>query len=239
MKAEWIINQDVLNNISKVIQNNIHKTIVQERIKKNIEKQDIDLSYANIWKTLVGCEITTQQKSGLGSHVDVFLKSNNQVLDYEKCKHLKASTISKELREGHLGKNKRIGSYLARIINLLEDGEWNTLCYNLETLKREHTQQDEIIVVEYLRSGRYPGLGLKQSRNFIQWLGLSEYEIPIDSRELKVLKECKCNFVPGASALQDEVTYLFLERGIQKACELLDIKPCILDACFFASFEEE
>ncbi len=240
MKAEWIIDQDVLNNISKVIQNNIHKAIVQKRINTNIKKQGIDLSQSNIWKKIVGCEITTQQKSGFGSPVDLFLKSsNNPVLDYDKCKKLQEQDISEELSNGHLRNNKRIASFLIRIINLLESGEWNILIEKLESLNKDHTKQEEIQVVQYLHSGLYPGLGLKQSRNFIQWLGLSVFEIPIDSRELKVLKKCKFNFVPGASALQDEVTYLFLESGIQKACELLDIKPCILDACFFASFEKE
>lgn len=239
MKAEWIINNEVLSNIKKIIDDNSNRPFAKDRYKKNIEKVGIDLSRNTIWKVLVGCEITTQQKSGPGSPVDRFLKSNNVVLTYDNCKLLDTNTIASELRKNSLRNNKRIAKFLTEIINNLENGEWVILLENLNKLIKKHNIEDEVIVAKYLHSGRFKGLGLKQSRNFLQWLGLTEYEIPIDSRELKVLKKCKCNFVPGASALSDETTYLFLEKGIQRVCEELNIKPCILDACFFASFDKE
>ncbi len=238
MKAEWTIDKKVLQNIQTVIENNNEKQFVKERIRKNVEKQDIDLSRNTIWKVLVGCEITTQQKSGAGSPVDNFLKSDNIVLSYEDCINLSTEEIARELSKNHLRNNIRIANFLKEIINNLENGEWEVLLKKLNSLIQEHTIQDEIDVATYLCSDLYKGIGLKQSRNFLQWLGLTEYEIPIDSRELKMLKKCKFNFVPGASALQDEVTYLFLEKGIQVACEQLNIKPCVLDACFFANFEK-
>ena len=84
---------------------------------------------------------------------------------------------------------------------------------------------------------KYPGLGQKQSRNFIQWLGLSKYEIPIDSRTLKKLKEFGCNFVPSGSSLTDKTIYLFVQDCLIQISEKLDIYPCELDACIFSSFD--
>ena len=106
MKAEWIINNEVLSNIKKIIDDNSNRPFVKDRYKKNIEKVGIDLSRNTIWK--VGCEITTQQKSGPGSPVDRFLKSNNVVLTYDNCKLLDTNTIASELRKNSLRNNKRI-----------------------------------------------------------------------------------------------------------------------------------
>ena len=146
MKAEWTIDKKVLQNIQTVIDNNIEKQFVKERIRKNVEKQDIDLSRNTIWKVLVGCEITTQQKSGAGSPVDNFLKSNNIVLFYEKCINLSTNEISNELSKNHLRNNIRIANFLKEIINNFENGEWEVLLKKLNSLIQEHTIQDEIDV---------------------------------------------------------------------------------------------
>ena len=238
MKAEWSIDKGILQNIQKVIDDNIEKPFVQERKKKNVEKKGIELSKNIIWKALVGCEITTQQKSGNDSFVYEFLKSISFVLSYDDCKESTVQSIADELSRNYLRNNVRVASFLKEITDNLENGGWEELIKNLEFLRNEHTVQDEIHVASFC-SNSYKGIGLKQSRNFLQWLGLTEYEIPIDSRVLKMLKKCQVNFVPGASALQDEATYLYLEKGIQSVCEELKIKPCVLDACFFANFEKD
>lgn len=193
MKAEWIIDEEVLNNIKKVIDKNSNRKFVKERYKKNVKKIGIDLSKNTIWKVLIGCEITTQQKSGPGSFVDKFLKSNNAILTYDKCKSFDKNTIANELSKNSLRNNKRIAEFLTEIIYNLENGEWSILLEKLNNLKKEHNIEDEINVAGYLHSGKFKGLGLKQSRNFLQWLGLTEYEIPIDSRELKVLRKCRAS----------------------------------------------
>lgn len=97
-----------------------------------------------------------------------------------------------------------MASNLTNIFNFLEMGEWDVLIDHLQTIERNTTKGKELKVVQYLRSEKYPGIGPKQSRNFIQWVGLSRYEVPLDSRVLKKLKELGCSFVPSSSALSDE-----------------------------------
>ena len=237
MKSIWVIDETVLMRIKAIIDANINSDISQERINKNIKKNNIDITQNTVWKILIGCEITTQQKSGKGSVTDRFLKSNSKLLDYDFCKKQNESFISTELQKAGLRRYEKISEWLFIIIQEWERGEWKILSEKLSSLKVKHTKNDEKEVVSYLMSGKYKGLGLKQSRNFLQWLGLTEYEIPIDSRAIKVLKKCGCNFVPGVSALQDKVTYEYLEEGMQLISEKLNIKPCILDACFFESLE--
>lgn len=59
MKSVWIIDDDVFNKIKKIVDENIDSEIAKERINKNINKIGIDISKNNVWKVLIGCEITT------------------------------------------------------------------------------------------------------------------------------------------------------------------------------------
>jgi thermostable 8-oxoguanine DNA glycosylase len=127
---------------------------------------------------------------------------------------------------------------LSQIFNTLEQGEWRILLGQLRSLEKGGTREEEIAVVDYLiGSKKFPGLGQKQSRNFIQWLGLSRYEIPLDSRVLKKMKEFGVSFVPQGLALSDKAVYLFIEDGLQQISRQLGVFPCELDACIFASFD--
>ena len=59
MKSVWIIDDDVFNKIKKIVDENINSEIAKERMNKNINKIGIDISKNNVWKVLIGCEITT------------------------------------------------------------------------------------------------------------------------------------------------------------------------------------
>jgi hypothetical protein len=235
MKSIWTIDNTVLENIRKVIIDNIDSKLAKERKSKNIEKKGIDLSKNNVWKILVGCEITSRQKSGENSPTDQLLKSGSKLFDFNYCKN-NHNFIIEELKKFNLRRYNTIAEWLILIIKEWELGEWDILQKKLTLLKKDHSKEDEKQIIDYLRSGKYKGLGLKQSRNFLQWLGLSIYEIPIDSRVIKVLENCGCNFIPGPKALQDDATYEYLENGLQMISEELQILPCELDACFFHEF---
>ena len=83
------------------------------------------------------------------------------------------------------------------------------------------------------------GFGPKQSRNLWQSLGLTRYEIPIDSRIVKWLNYNEFPFTLSASGLSDENYYQFIMDSIQKWCLEADIIPCVLDGAIFSSYDEE
>jgi thermostable 8-oxoguanine DNA glycosylase len=145
--------------------------------------------------------------------------------------------LQRELTKAGLRRAPTIASNLAAIWTLLEEGEWNALLAHLETLRTYPTILKERAVIKYLLADKYPGLGQKQSRNFIQWIGVSRYEVPLDSRVLKKMREFGASFVPSGTALTDEVVYLFVQDCLQHVSRALDIYPCMLDACIFASFD--
>ncbi len=80
---------------------------------------------------------------------------------------------------------------------------------------------------------KFSGFGPKQSRNFLQWLGLTRYEIPIGSRVVKWLKDFGFPGALSADALSDKDYYHFVSDGIQELCRASDIYPCLLDAAIF------
>jgi hypothetical protein len=85
---------------------------------------------------------------------------------------------------------------------------------------------------------KFKGFGPKQSRNLLQGLGLSRFEIPIDSRITKWLNAIGFPLKLTANALQDRNYYNFVSDGFQKLCEACEIMPCVLDAAIFSSFDE-
>ena len=215
MKVEWTITDDFIKAFKDLMSKNKDSDVVRERKQKNIERK-----------------------------AEALLESNSFVVDYKKIRSKSEDEIRQELQKNGLRRNEKIASYLLSIIQALENGEWKNLEEKLNYLKDHDTPKTEKETVNYIlqaKNGKekiYEGLGLKQSRNFLLWLGLTQYEIPIDSRCLKVLASCGAGFVPTASALQDPVTYAFLEEGIQLASKKLGIKPCIFDAYCFVSPEE-
>ncbi|MBA5686335.1 hypothetical protein [Rugamonas apoptosis] len=242
MKAFWeIANEDVLR-WTDFVQENKNKALPRARRRRNVKRINLDISKQAIWGALVGCQVTTQQKSGPGSKVAKFLDSESPVLDLRACiaeKNLEPM-ISTACKKAGLRRNDTIANNLVCILENLESGEWEPLLSALETIRTHTTLKKEQEVVSYiLRGGKFPGLGQKQARNFIQWLGLSRYEIPLDSRVLKKMKQLGASFVPKGAALVDETVYLFVQSSLQQLSEKLGLYPCELDACIFASFDVE
>ena len=211
---------------------------VLDRKKRNISRKKVDLSKERLWFVHVGCQVTTQQRSGPKSLVSKFLKSDSVILSYETC--INSSDIEQliqtELSKAGLRRSSIIAKNLDNILSMLERGGWGELIEKLETIEKNTTKKKEQIVAKYI-ANQFAGLGPKQSRNYIQWLGLARYEIPVDSRITKTMKKLGCSFVPKASALNDETVYLLVQDGLQQVAKKLGIFPCILDACVFSSFD--
>jgi thermostable 8-oxoguanine DNA glycosylase len=81
------------------------------------------------------------------------------------------------------------------------------------------------------------GFGPKQSRNLLQSLGLTRYEIPIDSRITKWLNAFGFPVKLTADALSNREYYNFIGDGFQALCARAEIYPCVLDAAIFSSFD--
>ena len=255
MKPTWEIEAATIQRWREFVNAHIDNQPVKDRRRRNVDRVGIKLSKANLWVAFVSCQVTTQQRSGPESSVSRFMQSNSPALKYQVCRQTKSiqTLLEREFAAAGLRRGPTMASNLGRILELLESGEWKVLLQHLRTLKKNTTKGKEVKVAKYMqsrkhpglepkgskKSRKFPGLGPKQSRNFIQRIGLSRFEIPLDSRIFKKLKELGCAFVPRAIALSDETVYLFMESGLQQIAQALDIYPCELDACIFSSFDEK
>lgn len=128
-----------------------------------------------------------------------------------------------------------------------EDLEYNYLFLNhgnnrdqllaqVNLLTSPQSREVERQVARHLQS-LLKGFGPKQSRNLLQALGLTRYEIPIDSRIASWLKDFGFPMRLSATTLSDVYYYEFVLDAIQALCVAAKIYPCVLDAAIFASFD--
>jgi thermostable 8-oxoguanine DNA glycosylase len=81
------------------------------------------------------------------------------------------------------------------------------------------------------------GIGPKQSRNLLQGIGVTKYEIPVDSRITKWLNQNLLKHHLSAIPLADKTYYDMVSDGIQLLCKKSNLYPCMLDAAIFTSFD--
>ncbi len=209
---------------------------VRLRIDRNLRRKRPVVRREAVWKSLVVCLTTTQQHSGPGSVVDRFEQTHPFPLAYGVCRKKRnlRSFASVKLKAGGLRRHQKIGEEVEKAFRLLEAGFWDELMTALRGLSKKANRERERQVAELI-AGRLPGFGPKQSRNLIQALGLSRYEIPIDSRVTKWLNRYGFPFPVSATALADAGYYGFVLDCFQAVCKQARILPCVLDAAIFAA----
>ena len=106
----------------------------------------------------------------------------------------------------------------------------------LEQVRQDSCPETERQAVRFIDE-HFQGFGPKQSRNLLQGLKLSRFEIPIDSRITKWLNDFGFPVKLTASALSDQNYFEFVSDGFQRLAEACGIPPCVLDAAIFSSFD--
>ncbi len=75
MKLTWKIEKADILNVNSFFEKNKNNAFVQKRIGRNINKQHLEISKSSIFKTMVSCLLTTQQRSGPDSAVTKFINT--------------------------------------------------------------------------------------------------------------------------------------------------------------------
>lgn len=247
MEFQWIITTEDTKLLNNFVNKHKENNFVKNRIKRNLSDNPPIFSKEEFWKWVVACLLTTQQRSGPNSKISKFLITNPFPLNYNLCKE--SNNIQNDSYEiltkfGGIRRTNRISEEIKSNLDLLENGGWNKVIEisnkltearkqkpNLENIKIERTA---CLLVQNLK-----GIGPKQSRNLWQALGLTRYEIPIDSRIIRWLNNNGFPFTLSSSGLSDENYYQLLMDGIQKWCLESNIFPCVLDGAIFSSYDEE
>jgi hypothetical protein len=186
------------------------------------------------------CLLTSQQRSGPNSPVGQFLFQKPFPVIFETI--LANRQIENFIKE--ILKQNGLTRFISKIsqafeinIKKLQANNWEIIDTFKEKLDGQQTKMVEREIADYL-DDLLKGFGPKQSRNFLQGLGLTKYEIPIDSRITNWLNDFGFPITLTSTPLQDKGYYHFVSDGIQSLCNQADIYPCILDAVIFSSFDD-
>ncbi len=248
MKINWIIEEKDIRHIKEFVDSQSGKSFVKKRIAKNVNGPIPDFNRDIFWNTMISCLLTTQQRSGPESFVTKFININPFPLNLNKCAeqtNLKKFVEDTITSFGGLRRAKTIGDEAFHNFEWLKNGGWQEIESNAKVLVEKRSQKlqfgDKYIERKVVKIAidNLKGFGPKQSRNLWQSLGLTRFEIPIDSRITKWFNKNEFPVRLSAGALSDENYYIFVMNGIQEACKASDIHPCVLDAAIFASFDQE
>ena len=240
MKLTWQVEDEDVAKVKSFLDRYRDDPFVQARINRNLAAEKPTVTRSEVWWALVMCRMTSQQRSGPRSPVSRFLSAHPFPVSLDLCQG--QEDVEGFIRGvlsawGGLRFTTKAASDIARNLSHLEDGGWETWLDRLDSLRAPHESRCDRIVAEMLAEA-FHGLGPKQSRNLLQSLGLSLWEIPIDSRVTQWLNHFGFPIRLTSGALGDRAYYEFVSEGFQELCKASDVYPCVLDAAIFASFDK-
>jgi hypothetical protein len=241
MELLWQIEDSDIQKMKLFYDAQKNNAFVINRIERNVKRVLPEFSKEIFWKAMISCLITTQQRAGPDSAVTRFICANPFPLHYALC--MGADRLDKLVEDtitnfGGLRRGKTIGEEVQYNYSWLEDKGWNIIYGIVDDLKDNQNIEKERQAAETIAES-LKGFGPKQSRNLLQSLGITKYEIPVDSRITKWLTDFGFPVRLSATALSDRNYYNFVLDGFQRLCEACEIYPCVMDAIIFSSFDEE
>ncbi len=241
MRLLWEIEDSDVLEVKAFYDERKNNDFVRSRREVNVEGDPPKFTRASFWKQMVGCLLTTQQRSGPTSAISRFSDTYPFPLNYTECKRQRRlkSFVQRTLADfGGIRRSSRLAEEIVYNFHWLEsEGGWHEVEEQIESLRGNRTQKAEIKVADFI-DDNLKGFGPKQSRNLLQGLGLTKYEIPIDSRITRWLNDFGFPIGLSAVALADRNYYRFVSEGLRELCEASNIYPCLLDAAIFSSYDE-
>ena len=241
MKNLWLIDEADVQKVKQFVALHFFNYFVQRREERNVQHQRPEPTIDIFWKWMVSCLLTTQQRSGPNSAISKFCAIRPFPLDFDTCSSQNnlSSFVAKTLTDfGGIRRTETIGSELDANIRLFNSNNWTEIEKQLKPLLGDATPEQERAVAAFLRN-RLKGFGPKQSRNLLQCMGLTRFEIPLDSRVMDWMnKDFHFPVKLSAGGLSDPDYYDFVMAGIQALCRKAGEYPCMLDAAIFASVDK-
>lgn len=241
MRIIWKPEQTDLKAVKSLLESHKEHPMLEYRRKHNLAKRKALVTIDRFWYALVAALLTTQQRSGPSSPVARFICSKPFPLDYTVVREARSpkALFERTLRNfGGIRRHTVIPQQLSTNLERMWDGGWHSISGELDRLTFRATREDEIEVANFL-ADTFAGIGPKQARNLLQGIGLTQYEIPIDSRIAKWLNQHGFPFTISATALSDRSYYALVMDGVSQLCAACDISPCLLDAAIFVSYDGE
>lgn len=243
MKFQWQVDNFDIDRVKSFVDSRKDNAFVASRAARNLAVNKSAIDRSEFWKQMVGMRMTSVQRAGPNSPVAAFMRRTPFPINYDLMatksdRDSRRSLISLTLRaHGGIRFPERIAEDLSwNFEKLSEAGRWDDTLQKVNLLVSPVDAGQEREIARFLQNLLH-GFGPKQSRNLLQSLGLTRFEIPIDSRITKWLNEFRFPVILTPTALADAGYYEFVLDGIQALCTASGVFPCVLDAAIFASFD--
>jgi hypothetical protein len=216
-----------------------------ERRKWNVEGTIAQPSAESFWKWLVLSLLSSQQKYGKGSPVWRLENGVDEFpLPLSESASLDKSEIDRRLLRFRF--HARITDQLVANHSWLfgNANGWTSLQTAFAGLLQ---QRNALPVFEHAKLERetanalaesLAGIGPKQARNLLQSLGLTRYEIPLDSRLVGWLT-ARLGWNIATESLSRPDYYEDLLDRVQSSCEAAGVLPTLFDAAAFDEMGKE
>lgn len=237
--------------VRQVVDSKRHDPFFRRRHAKNVANPPQQLSMDEFWHWTVVCMCTSVQKSGPNSRVSNFVRERPFALSLSACREKRnLSTFAEQvLRIRGLRFGLRIAQQMHRNIQWLCNGGWTSVEEQFAKISKlpENTTpaarisaEREAARVIMGRNGALAGVGPKQARNVWQCIGITQYEIPLDSRICDWLNALSPSFGIVAKKLYASVPYYdAMMSNVQALCQSAGVLPCEFDAAVFANADDE
>lgn len=239
---------DAVRNVVAELRNT---PFFQLRYRRNILNPPRQFSNEQFWKQMIVCMCTSVQPSGPNSRISKFARETPFALNLAVCEfEINLRTYAETtIRSRGLRFGSKIAKQVEANLTWLRNGGWQavqalfTMVINLPA----GSPPSKRIAAERIASrtlmGRNHGLagfGPKQARNLWQCLGVTQYEIPLDSRICAWMNALPSSPRVNPVRLYSSVRYYEATMSrIQAICEAAAVLPCEFDAAVFASADAE
>lgn len=213
--------------------------MVVRRAERNVNGKRAQLTERTLWHAIVTCQLTTQQRSGPQSPITKLMRIEPFPLSLDTARAQRdvgrwaTDVLSKH---GGIRRYNQLSDEIATNLQNLDARDFAVLLRELRPLEKGTSKSAERDAA-HLLDRLLAGVGPKQARNILQSLGLSQFEIPLDSRVAKWLRGIGFPLPVAAAALSDSTYYDFALDAFQEMSQAVGVLPCLLDAAIFASFD--
>lgn len=239
MEIIWSVSNNDMHKVKEVINYN-QNAFLKIRRERNVNRKNLLINEDTLIRTLLMCLLTSQQRSGPDSLVGQFLRKTPFPVTYKIIQQTESveSFVKEVLVENALTRFiNRNSRFFADNIKKFQNDQW-AIIPELKELVKIDSKEEERRVADKL-DDELDGIGPKQARNFLQALGLTKYEIPIDSRITHWLNKFGFPVSLSSSQLAEIGYYHFVLDGVQELCEKAEVYPCLLDTAIFSSFNND
>jgi len=242
LEINWHITADDKACVKAILEEQRNKELVLDRYKRNLADTKPRVTKDAFWRAMVCMRLTLFAPDGPEESRNAkFRAQPGFPLAYEvMCKERGIEILIREtIRTYEIGGLfNKMAHDLAEAFKRLENREWSTALDQCNRLVRLEPRETEIEVADYINT--FEGFGPWQARGILQELGLTRYEIPINSRVTKWLnEELKFPFtVTPIASLYDKHYYKLILDGVCKLCAECETYPCVLAAAIFSAQDE-